>query len=43
MLAALDDARLGQIVQRVPLGRVGDPTNWPPPVEFLVSGGRRAT
>ena len=37
MLAALDDARLGQIVQRVPLGRVGEPDELAAAVEFLVS------
>ena len=37
MLAAIDDARLGEIVERVPLGRVGDPDELAAAVEFLVS------
>ncbi len=37
MLAALNDDQLGAIVERVPLGRVGDPDELAAAVEFLVS------
>ena len=37
MLAALNDGQLGSIVERVPLGRVGDPDELAAAVEFLVS------
>ena len=37
MLAALDENQLGSIVERVPLGRVGDPDELAAAVEFLVS------
>ena len=37
MLAALDKDRLDAIVERVPLGRVGDPEELAAAVEFLVS------
>ena len=37
MLAALNDAQLGAITERVPLGRVGDPDELAAAVEFLVS------
>jgi len=37
MLAALNDDQLGSIVERVPLGRVGDPDELAAAVEFLVS------
>ena len=37
MLAALDEKQLGAIVERVPLGRVGDPDELAAAVEFLAS------
>ena len=37
MLAALDEKQLSAIVERVPLGRVGDPDELAAAVEFLVS------
>ena len=37
MLAALDDDQLGAIVERVPLGRVGEPDELAAAVEFLAS------
>lgn len=37
MLAALDEKQLGAIVERVPLGRVGDPDELAAAVEFLTS------